>query len=198
MKRIAAVIVFALVLVASPAFAEEPVSVDFGGGVVLQDFESRSGGTGFDPKGLFGTVGWMHQNGFVARLSLSRTSDEGTAVWDFGFGLEVSLDETDLTRLDATAGFMFNRHGLVRPILRGGFARVNVEDTVTGSVTGLSEKVIDDDDTVITLGAGIEVGQDKHVLFFDLGVDSGLEVASALGTVKFDLSSVHVGYVHRF
>ena len=113
MKRLVAAIVFALVMVASPAFAEDPFKIDLGGGVVLQDFESRSGGTGADPNGFFGTVGWVHPNGFVARLSLSKTSDEGIAFRNFGFGVENALEEADLTRLDATAGFMFNRRGLV-------------------------------------------------------------------------------------
>ena len=87
----------------------------------------------------------------------------------------------------------------MRPILRGGFARVLFEDRVTGAASGVSEKVVDDDDTVITLAAGIEIGQDHNNLLIDFGFDSGLEVTTSSGTTaKFDLSSFHVGYVHRF
>jgi hypothetical protein len=199
MNRLVVVIVFALVIVASPAFAESPLKIDVGGGFVFQDFESRSDGTGADPRGIFGTLGWSMQNGFVARLNLSKTSDEGGFFNDIGFGFENVLEEMDLVRLDATAGFMFNRRGLVRPILRGGFARVQFEDKFTGLVSGASGKVIDDDDMVITLGASIEVGQDNHILLIDVGSDSGLEMVDAFGTtIKFNLTSVHFGYVHRF
>lgn len=199
MKRIVAIVVFALILAASPAFAEDPLKIDVGGGVVLQDFESRSGGTGFDPRGYFGTLGWMLNNGVVFRLSTSKTSDEGFAIADFGFGAEAAQERTDLTRVEGSAGFMFNRRGLVHPMLHGGFARVMVKDKLTGFLSGLSGEVADDDDTLITLGAGVEVGQDHHILLLDIGIDSGLEVATTFGTtVKFDLSSLHVGYVYRF
>lgn len=192
-------IVLAIVAVgACPAFAADPVKLDVGGGVAFQDAESKSGGTGFDPRGIFGTVGWLAQNGFVARLSMSKTSDESPATADFGFGFEPSVDETDVTRLDVTAGFMFNRHGLVRPILRGGFARVLIQDKMTGFFSGASDEIIDDDDTVISLGAGIEIGQDHHTLLLDLGVDTDLEFNTAFGPAKIDLSTVHVGYIYRF
>ena len=199
MKRIAGIIAFALVMVASPAFAEQALKIDVGGGLVFQDFESGSNGSGFDPRGIFGTIGWTHQNGFVARLSLSKTSDENGFFSDIGFGLENVLEEADFVRLDATAGFMFNRGALIRPILRGGVARVQFEDKLTGLASGASGNVVDDDDTVLSLGAGLEVGQEHHALLLDVGFDSGVELATALGTtIKFDLSSFHVGYIYRF
>ena len=197
MKRIL-VAVGLCVCLTSVVQAEGEFRFDIGGGVVQQDIETT--GIGFDPVGFFATAGWTRDNGFLVRLNISRTEDEGLAVIDFGFGLEPTLDEGDINRLAVVVGFLFNRGGLVRPFIHGGIARIDVEESLFGTLSGSSVRAIDDDDSVLTIGGGIEIGQDNHIFLFDVSVDEGydLDFVVAGFTADFDVTEIRIGYVYRF
>jgi len=182
-----------------PAFAQGGSRGDIGGGVIFQDLESDSGGTGFDPKGFFATFGWLAENGLLIRVDGGITEDETLAVGDIGFGSEAILDEVKITRLTVNLGYLFNRAGLVRPFLHGGLALLNVEDDFTGAASGAKVTVIDDQDSGLTLGAGLEIGQNNHLFLVDLSLDQDREVTSEFGPeVDFDLTDLHIGYAYRF
>ena len=198
MKQVGAIL-FILAVAASPAFAEKAVKIDLGGGIVIQDLASKSGGVGPDLRGIFGTFGLVHRRGLVIRLNASTSSDEVFAFADFGLGAEPAVDSSDLTRLEASVGYMFNQRGLVRLLVHGGYSFINLQDTLRGQSSSLSRKQIDDSDAVISLGAGVEVGDGHHILIFDLGADPRLEFKTSQGTTaKFDMGGVYAGYIYQF
>src|SRR5687767_14999470 len=113
--RPAGAILLLLAVAASPAFAaDKPVKIDVGGGVIIQDLASDSGGVGPDPRGIFMTVGLVQRRGLVFRLNAGISSDEVFAFTDVGLGPEPTVDSYDMTRLEASVGYMFNQRGLVR------------------------------------------------------------------------------------
>ena len=199
MRRVGAVL-FILATVASSAYAaDKPVKIDVGGGVAIQDFASDSGGVGPDPLGIFMTVGLVQRRGLVIRLSASTSSDEVFTFTDLGLGAEPTVDSYDLTRLEASLGYMFNQRGMVRLFVHGGYALVSLQDKLKGNLSGLRREQIDDSDMAISLGAGVEVGDGHHILIFDLGADPGLEFKNFQGTTtKFNLGGVYAGYVYQF
>ena len=199
MRRVGAVL-FILATAASSAYAaDKPVKFDVGGGVAIQDFASDSGGVGPDPLGIFMTVGLVQRRGLVIRLSASTSSDEVFTSTDLGLGAEPTVDSYDLTRLEASLGYMFNQRGMVRLFVHGGYALVSLQDKLKGNLSGLRREQIDDSDMAISLGAGVEVGDGHHILIFDLGADPGLEFKNFQGTTtKFNLGGVYAGYVYQF
>ncbi len=201
MKQVG-VILFILAVAASPAFAEKAVKavkVDLGGGIVIQDLASKSGGVGPDLRGIFGTFGLVHRRGLVIRLNASTSSDEVFAFEDFGLGAEPAVASYDLTRLEASVGYMFNQRGLVRLVVHGGYSFVNLQDKLKGQTSGLSRKQIDESKAVPSLGAGVEVGDGHHILIFDLGFDPRLEFKTSQGTTaKFSMGGVYAGYIYQF
>src|SRR2546428_7066701 len=62
MKQVGAIL-FILAVAASPAFAEKAVKIDLGGGIVIQDLASKSGGGGPPLPGIFGTLGLFPPRG---------------------------------------------------------------------------------------------------------------------------------------
>src|SRR2546425_11283721 len=62
MKQVGAIL-FILAVAASPAFAEKAVKIDLGGGIVIQDLASKSGGGGGRLWGGFGPCGAVLRRG---------------------------------------------------------------------------------------------------------------------------------------
>ena len=204
MKQVG-VILFVLAVAASPAFAQKAVKaekafkMDLGGGIVIQDLASDSGGVGPDLRGIFGTFGLVHRRGLVIRLNASTSSDEVFAFADLGLGDEPAVESSDLTRLEVSFGYKFNQRGMVRLLVHGGYSFISLQDNLKGQSSGLSREQIDDSAAVISVGAGVEVGDGHHILIFDLGADPRLEFKTSQGTTaKFNMGGVYAGYVYQF
>jgi hypothetical protein len=201
MGRARAILVL-LAVAASPAFAAgkgKPVKIDVGGGVAIQDLASDSGGVGPDPRGIFMTVGLVQRRGIYFRLNAGISSDEVFAFTDLGLGSEPTVDSYDLTRLEASVGYVFNQRGLVRLFVHGGYSLISVQEKLKGKLSGLGRTQIDDSATAVSLGAGVEIGDGHHILIFDLGADPRLEFKTSLGTTaKFNMGGVYAGYVYQF
>jgi len=182
------------------SMAAEEIKADVGFGYVDEDFHSNSGGTGFNPRGFFVTAGWLAPSGMMIRLDSTFSQAQTGGIANFGPGLEPVQDESDFRRVAISVGFMFNRRGLVRPIVHGGVARLRLTDKFTGAFSGISETIIDSNDTVLNLGAGVEIGQDHHNLLLDVTFDPSYRVPSPFfgGDVEFDLTEAHVAYIYRF
>ena len=202
MKRIGAILVLLAAVTASAYAAGKPdkaVKIDVGGGVAIQDFASDSGGVGPDPLGIFMTVGLVQRRGIYFRLNAGISSDEVFAFTDLGLGAEPAVDSYDLTRLEASVGFVFNQRGLVRLFVHGGYSLISVQEKLKGKLSGLGRTQIDDSATAISLGAGVEIGDGHHILIFDLGADPRLEFKTSQGTTaKFNMGGVYAGYVYQF
>ncbi|HEV8701758.1 MAG TPA: outer membrane beta-barrel protein [Candidatus Polarisedimenticolia bacterium] len=196
----AGAILLLLAVTASPTFAaEKPVKVDVGGGVAIQDFASDSGGVGPDPRGIFMTVGLVQRRGIYFRVNAGISSDEVFAFTDLGLGAEPAVDSYDLTRLEASVGYVFNQRGVVRLFVHGGYSLISVQEKLKGKLSGLGRTQIDDSATAISLGAGVEIGDGHHILIFDLGADPQLEFKTSQGTTaKFSMGGVYAGYVYQF
>jgi len=199
MTRVGAILLL-LAAAASPAYAaDKPVKIDVGGGVAIQDFASDSGGVGPNPLGIFMTVGLVQRRGLVIRLIAGTSSDEVFTFTDLGLGAEPTVDSYDLTRFEASVGYMFNQKGLVRLFVHGGYSLINLREKLKGKLSGNSRQQIDESDTAISLGAGVEVGDGHHILLFDLGANPGLQFKTSQGTTsKFNLGGVYAGYVYQF
>jgi len=199
MKRIGAILLL-LAAAASPAYAaDKPLKIDVGGGVAIQDFASDSGGVGPDPLGIFMTVGLVQRRGLVIRLIAGTSSDEVFTFTDLGLGAEPTVDSFDLARFEASAGYMFNQKGVVRLFVHGGYALITLKEKLKGKLSGNSLQQIDESDTAISVGAGVEVGDGHHILIFDLGANPGLQFKTTQGTTsKFNLGGVYAGYVYQF
>ena len=202
MRRVGAIVVL-LAAVASSAYAAgkpgKAVKIDVGGGVAIQDFASDSGGVGPDPLGIFMTVGLVQRRGLVFRLVAGTSSDEVFTFTDLGLGAEPTVDSYDLTRLEASVGYMFNQKGVVRLFVHGGYSVINLKEKLKGKLSGISLQQVDENDTAISVGAGVEVGDGHHILIFDLGANPGLEFKTSQGTTsKFNLGGVYAGYVYQF
>src|SRR2546428_11047990 len=88
MKQVGAIL-FILAVAASPAFAEKAVKIDLGGGIVIQELASKSGGGGGRVSGGFGT-GWRFpRGGGGGCLGSERATVAGVVV--FFFRLSVGL-----------------------------------------------------------------------------------------------------------
>jgi len=205
MKRAGAVL-FILAVAASEALAASPgktagkaFKIDVGGGVVIQDLANDSGGVGPNPRGIFMTVGMVQRRGLVFRINASTSSDELFTFADLGSGSEPTVDSFDLTRLEASVGYMFNQRGLVRLYVHGGYSLFNLQEKFKGRTSGIGLKQIDDSGGVPSVGAGVEVGDGHHILIFDLSADPGLEFTTRLGTKeKFSMGGVYAGYTYQF
>lgn len=199
MKRVGAILLL-LAAAAWPAYAaDKPVKIDVGGGVAIQDFASDSGGVGPNPLGIFMTVGLVQRRGLVIRLIAGTSSDEVFTFTDLGLGAEPTVDSYDLTRFEASVGYMFNQKGLVRLFVHGGYSLINLREKLKGKLSGNSRQQIDESATAISLGAGVEVGDGHHILIFDLGANPGLQFKTSQGTTsKFNLGGVYAGYVYQF
>src|SRR5882672_10489499 len=184
MTRVGAILLL-LAAAASPAYAaDKPVKIDVGGGVAIQDFASDSGGVGPNPLGIFMTVGLVQRRGLVIRLIAGTSSDEVFTFTDLGLGAEPTVDSYDLTRFEASVGYMFNQKGLVRLFVHGGYSLINLREKLKGKLSGNSRQQIDESDTAISLGAGVEVGDGHHILLFDLGANPGLQFKTSQGTTS--------------
>jgi len=179
--------------------AQEQIKADIGFGYVAQDLNSTSGGTGVYPHGYALTVGWLLPNGAIIRLDGSVTQSHSLGLANFGPGFENTVDEARLRRLAVSLGFLFNRRGLVRPVLHAGVARLVLWDRNKGLLSGNSFVGTSSNDTVLDLGAGVEVGQDHHNLLLDVTFDPNYKVSNAFGVdVEFDLTETHIAYVYKY
>jgi opacity protein-like surface antigen len=176
--------------------APEPrARVDVGGGAVFIQGETSSS-TPFN-MGPGVTLGVLFKNGVLLRFDLGRIKSKDAQVGDFGFGLDTVQSRETLTHLDATAGYLWNRAGMVRPYLRGGLAWSFLDEKVDSALFG--ELVSGQDyDQVFTYGGGVEIGEKSHILSFDFQktTNANLEISGL--TPEFDLTIVRVDYRYRF
>jgi len=114
---------------------------------------------------------------------------------------QIFTQANDFTRGDATAGYLWNRAGFVRPYLRGGLAIVGVELEIDSSTSG-GLTLIADRDTTFTLGGGVELGNGPHIFAFDYQVSQGIEVERSFGVSagqqEYDFDEMRLDYRYRF
>ena len=174
---------------------EPRARVDVGGGVVFIQGDS-GGGTPFN-MGAGVTLGVLFKNGVLLRFNLGQIKTKNTTVGDFGIGLDTIQSRETLTELDATAGYLWNRAGMVRPYLRGGvswnFLDEQVDSALVGDVISGS-----DYDQVFTYGGGVEIGEKAHILSFDFQKTTNVNMEIGVLAPDFNSTVLRIDYRYRF
>ena len=194
-------ILVALVLATSVSGAlaqgstEPRARVDVGGGAAFIRVESDS--TSGSDQGYGVTLGVLFKNGFLLRFNVATVTSKSADIGDVGFGNDV-LSETDKLVLgDFTAGYLWNRAGMVRPYLRAGLAfvywKAELDSLFSGSFGPNS-----DVDQVLTYGGGVEVGEKNHIFALDLQKMNKASFDLSGLDVDLNVSAVSLQYRYRF
>jgi len=181
-----------LALGVGTTLAQESVRFGVGGGLVRNDADIEGGGD-IEGEGAYGIFQARFSNDLLFQISVSGSSDDSD-VFDpnSGFILE---EEDKLIRTEIAVGYMFLGKSVFRPFIHGGVSLASVTTEIEGV------EVIDDSSTAMSAGGGFEIGSgDHHSFFLDLSFDVGheLDLQFGLGSVDFDLSELHLGYLYRF
>jgi opacity protein-like surface antigen len=177
--------------------ASEPrARVDVGGGASLLGIDGASGNE--TQQGLGVTLGVLFKNGFLLRFNVSKADLKHTDQFDFGLGsgLEVVQFREKVVIGDASAGYLWNRSGMIRPYLRGGFAFVYYDLSIRAELSGSGSN--SDVDEVLTYGGGVEVGEKNHMIAFDLQKITEARFNLSGLEAKFDATRLGLEYRFRF
>jgi opacity protein-like surface antigen len=162
------------------AASEPRARVDIGAGPAF--IRAESDGSSGTEMGFGVTLGVLFKNGFLLRFNVAKASSTTTELGDLGFGNDILTEDDTIVAGDLTAGYLWNRKGMVRPYLRGGFAFVyldaQLDSFVLGSIVDGSEV-----DQVLTYGGGVEVGEKGHMVAFDL---------QKMTQASFDISGLEI------
>lgn len=179
MKRVrTAVILFALLVIAIPAFAKENrsgVGVAYTAGVVSVDFP---GVPDLDFVGY--TVFWKY--GFTDMWGLLVSYRDMQDDENFAPG-----DEIDYTQIGVHAVVMWRHGKMVRPHVKFGLADTDFE------VTEASLGSVSESDTAFSIGGGLEAGSERFAFYADYDFTQ-----ADLSGVDFDVAGLNLGIVFKY
>jgi opacity protein-like surface antigen len=175
--------------------APEPrARVDFGGGASLLGLQGASANE--TQQGLGVTLGVLFKNGCLLRFNASKADLKHTDQVDLGLGPEILESREKVVIGDASAGYLWNRNGMVRPYLRGGFALVYYDLSLDAELSGSGSN--SDVDQVLTYAGGVEVGEKNHMIAFELQKITEARFNLSGVEAKFDATRVGLEYRFRF